>query len=152
MATKQEITDLALENFRKGYSCAQATLLAFSQITGLDEKTASLISSAFGGGMGRTKGKCGVLSASFMVLGMAEGPAKPEESEKKAALYQRVRYLNKMAEEQFGVVNCHELLTKYPDGDEPRLSPYNKNICVRFMTYTVGSLYDMLCSADKNNG
>ena len=42
---------LAKEYFMKGYNCSQAVLLAFSDKTGLDEKTAAKLASSFGGGM-----------------------------------------------------------------------------------------------------
>ena len=41
--------------FCEGYNCAQAVLLAFGDITGLDEKTAAMLSSSFGGGLGRMR-------------------------------------------------------------------------------------------------
>lgn len=141
---KQETIDAALEYLRKGYNCSQAVMLAFKETTGLDDKTAALVSSSFGGGMGRTKGRCGALSASYMVLGMSGGYASPSEEERKSALYKQVRELTKKEEDVFKVLNCNELLVNYPDGDEPRLLPGRKNICVKFVTATVGDLYDML--------
>lgn len=42
----------ARENFLKGYNCAQAVFVAFSDVTDLSEEKAFLISSSFGGGMG----------------------------------------------------------------------------------------------------
>ena len=44
---------LAEENFRKGYNCAQSVLLAFGDVTGLDDRTAAMLTSSFGGGLGR---------------------------------------------------------------------------------------------------
>ena len=38
---------LAKEYFLKGYNCSQAVLLAFSDLTGLDEKTAMMMASSF---------------------------------------------------------------------------------------------------------
>ena len=40
------------ELFLSGCNCAQAVFLAFTDVTGLDTKTAAKISSSFGGGMG----------------------------------------------------------------------------------------------------
>ena len=42
-----------MQNFKNGYNCAQAVLLAFSDELEIDEKTLALISSSFGGGMGK---------------------------------------------------------------------------------------------------
>ena len=47
--------DKAKELFEQGYNCAQAVLLAFEDVTGLDTETAAKLSSSFGGGMGRMR-------------------------------------------------------------------------------------------------
>ena len=39
--------ELAKEYFLKGYNCSQAVLLAFSDLTKLDEKTAMMMASSF---------------------------------------------------------------------------------------------------------
>ena len=41
------------ELFLSGANCSQAVILAFNDLTGLDDRTALRISSAFGGGIGR---------------------------------------------------------------------------------------------------
>ncbi|MBQ8236107.1 MAG: C_GCAxxG_C_C family protein, partial [Clostridia bacterium] len=64
---------LAEEKFLKGYTCAQAVLCAFGDLTGLDEQTALALSASFGGGMGRMRPVCGALSGAFMVLGLLYG-------------------------------------------------------------------------------
>ena len=61
---------LAGELFRKGCNCSQAVVLAFSDVTGLDERTALAVSSSFGGGMGRLREVCGAVSGAFMVAGL----------------------------------------------------------------------------------
>ena len=44
--------------FMEGYNCSQAVLLSYSDITGLDDKTAAMLASGFGGGMGRMRKDC----------------------------------------------------------------------------------------------
>ena len=55
--------------FTEGYNCSQAVLLSYSDITGLDDKTAAMLASGFGGGMGRMREVCGAVSGMFIVLG-----------------------------------------------------------------------------------
>ena len=50
---------IAEENFLKGYNCTQAVVLAFSDLHGMEEKTAAKLSSSFGGGMGRLREEIG---------------------------------------------------------------------------------------------
>lgn len=73
--TKSETIDKALSYFDEGYACSQSVLLAFTERFELDERTAKLISSTFGGGIGRLRQTCGAVTGGFMVLGMAFGNA-----------------------------------------------------------------------------
>ena len=55
--TKQEAIDKAINLFDEGFACSQSVLLAFAGQFKLDETAAKLISSTFGGGMGRLRQK-----------------------------------------------------------------------------------------------
>lgn len=83
----------ARELFHNGYNCAQSVFVAFTDVTGMDEKTAARISSAFGGGMGRLREVCGALTAAFMVLGIMCGYDIPGDDVGKSALYRKVQEL-----------------------------------------------------------
>ena len=58
----------ARELFKSGYNCAQAVVLAFEDVTGIDNTMATKLSSSFGGGMGRLREVCGAVSGMFFVL------------------------------------------------------------------------------------
>lgn len=45
--------------FLEGYNCAQAVVIAFEDLHGLDRETAAKLSSSFGGGMARLREVCG---------------------------------------------------------------------------------------------
>ena len=83
----------AMQNFKNGYNCAQAVLLAFSARLATDEKTLALISSSFGGGMGRMREVCGAVSGMFMVAGLKYGYSDPSAKQEKAELYALVQNL-----------------------------------------------------------
>ena len=104
---------LAKEYFMKGYNCSQAVLLAFSDRTGLDEKTAAKIASSFGGGMGRMREVCGAFSGMLLVFGFLHGYVATSETAKedKKIQYERVQELAKRFREEFGSIICRELLT-----------------------------------------
>ena len=104
---------LAKEYFMKGYNCSQAVLLAFSDKTGLDEKTAAKLASSFGGGMGRMREVCGAFSGMLLVFGMLHGYIATDETAKedKKTQYERVQELAKRFREEFGSIICRELLT-----------------------------------------
>ena len=101
---------LAEENFRKGYNCAQSVLLAFGDVTGLDDRTAAMLTSSFGGGLGRLRELCGTVSGAAMVLGLVQGYADPDDPEAKTAHYHRVQEFARRFREKNGSIICRELL------------------------------------------
>lgn len=62
--------ELAESNFVAGYSCAQAVVKAFADVTGFDGEAAMRLCSSFGGGMGRLREVCGAVSGMFIVEGL----------------------------------------------------------------------------------
>ena len=101
---------LADQNFRSGYNCAQSVVLAFFDVTGLDDKTAAMLTSSFGGGLGRMREVCGAVSGAAMVLGLVKGYADPEDREAKKAHYARVQEFARRFKDQNGSIICRELL------------------------------------------
>ncbi|MDR1613614.1 MAG: C-GCAxxG-C-C family protein [Planctomycetota bacterium] len=96
------------EKFRQGFNCAQATLCAFAVDAGLDEKTALLLGSSFGEGMGM-KDMCGALTGMFMAAGMFRGFSEPDQGRKRA--HQRsVREMAEAFRERYGALHCRDLL------------------------------------------
>ena len=109
--------EIAMNNFLKGCNCSQAIMLAFCDITGIDEKTALRLSSSFGGGMGRLREACGAFSGILMVAGILYGYDDVETPELKIAHYKRVQELAARFKEatrggnaEEGSVVCRELL------------------------------------------
>ncbi len=100
----------AMQLFNEGYNCAQAVFLTFSDLYEMDEKQALMLSSSFGGGMGRLREVCGTVSGMFMVCGMLYGYDDPKEFEGKKELYQRIQKLAKEFEEYNGSIICRTLL------------------------------------------
>lgn len=124
--------ELARQNFTEGCNCAQAVLLAFSDLTGMDEQTAKRLASSFGGGMGRLREVCGAVSAMFMVAGLLYGSDEPTDKEAKAADYARIQALAASFREKNGSILCRELLDKAdtaPKPDARTAEYYQKRPC-----------------------
>ena len=83
----------AAESFLSGYNCAQAVMVAFCDVTGLEEKAAAKMISPFGGGMGRMREVCGAVSGMFMVLGVLYGYDENDTDVQKKQLYKDVQAL-----------------------------------------------------------
>lgn len=109
----------AYDYFMQGYNCCQAVVLAYSDLTGLNDETASLIASGFGGGIGRTRSVCGTVSGMVMVANMLRGYSDPKDSVGKKETYQMIQYLLNKFKEQNGSIICAELLGLKPTESTP---------------------------------
>ena len=134
----------AAELFLGGYNCAQAVLVAFSDLTGLDEKFSAKMASSFGGGMGRMREVCGAVSGMLMVAGLLYGYETPGDDVSKKAHYIRVQYLAGRFREEVGSIVCRDILKNPPS--DPNPSPrtaeyYAKRPCAR-MVLLAGTILD----------
>ncbi len=142
--TKQGAIDKAQTLFDEGYACSQAVLLTFASQFNLDEKTAKLIASTFGGGMGRLRQKCGAVTGGFMVLGLKYGNENPKDMETKLTAYKKVRNLNHLIEEIHGTTNCGEILKKFATEADIAERKHHKIICRRVVGDVTEQLYDLI--------
>ena len=108
------------ELFLSGSNCAQAVVLAFSDLTGLDTKTAAKISAPFGGGMGRMREVCGAVSGMLMVLGILYGyDDTVKDDAQKREHYKAVQELAGKFREEVGSIICREILKNPPSDPNP---------------------------------
>ena len=120
----------AEELFLNGCSCSQAVLLAFGDLTGLDDSTAKKLSSPFGGGIGRLREVCGAVSGMFMVLGLLYGYDDPGEKDaNKKELYKQVQALAGEFSAQNASIICRDILKNPPTdpNPSPRTEEYYKH-------------------------
>ena len=103
-------SEKAVALFKQGYNCSQAVYLAFCDVTGMDEKTALMLSSSFGGGMGRMREVCGAVSGMFMVAGQLYGYSDPNDRNAKAEHYALIQRMAAKFREKNGSIICRELL------------------------------------------
>jgi C_GCAxxG_C_C family probable redox protein len=99
----------AIAWFRLGYNCAQAVMAAFSGSLGIDERTARMMASGFGGGMGREQLTCGALSGAVMVVGcrFCDGD---DVTGCKERVYEKTREVVQRFREQHGSTACRDLI------------------------------------------
>ena len=107
MAGKKTIEALTLH--KKGFNCAQAVLLPFSEELGLDRKTAMAIAEGFGAGMGGCKLTCGALSAAIMIAGMKNSSRDLMLPNSKTSTYALCREINEAFEKEIGSCICGEI-------------------------------------------
>ena len=137
----------AAELFLGGYNCAQAVLVAFSDLTGLDDGFSTKFASSFGGGMGRMREVCGAVSGMLMVAGLLYGYDTPGDDDIKKAHYARVQYLAGRFREEVGSIVCREILKNPPS--DPNPSPrtaeyYAQRPCARMVLLAAQILDDYI--------
>ena len=119
--------DKAKALFESGYNCAQATLIAFTDITGLSEETSAMIASGFGGGMGRMREVCGAVSGMMLVLNMKFGNTSITDKDAKDGHYALVQKYIRMFQEETGSIVCRELLGLPGKQSDPPVSEARTN-------------------------
>lgn len=97
--------------FYEGYNCAQSVLLAFEDKTGIETKTAAMLASSFGGGLGRMREICGAVSGAAMVLGIVKGYSDPGDRDAKKAHYKLIQDFCARFKKYNGSIVCRELLS-----------------------------------------
>ena len=148
MISKSDTISSAQSYFDEGYACSQSVVLAFAERFNVDERTAKLVSSTFGGGMGRLRKTCGAVTGGFMILGLAYGNEQPKDMETKLFAYQKVRELHHQVEEIYGTANCKELLQKHATEAQVEDRKHHKIICRKVVGDVCGLLYTMI---EQNN-
>lgn len=131
-----ERVEIAKENFKKGYNCAQSVVAAYADLFGADADMAVRLAEGFGGGMGRMRGVCGAVTAMYMLAGLKYSKAVPKDTDTRELIYKTVRRLTEEFERKNTTVVCAELLGENKPNDnsakpEARTqSYYKKRPCI----------------------
>ncbi len=131
-------SEKAVELFKDGYNCSQAVLGAFAEDLGMDFETAVILSSSFGGGMGRMREVCGAVSAMFMAAGIKYGYSDPKDTEAKKVHYKLIQELSDKFKEKNRFIICRQLLglegnDNNPSPSERTTEYYKKRPCVELV-------------------
>lgn len=106
----EERTQKAIDFFEQGYNCSQSVLMAYANLYGIDQETATKFASSFGGGMGRLREVCGAVSGMFMVLGLHYPATDVTDKKAKIINYEAVQRTAKEFKEELGSYICADLL------------------------------------------
>ena len=146
--TKREIGE---NYFKQGYNCSQSVVLTFIDEIGLDKEKALMISSSFGGGMGRQREVCGAVSGMLIVLGAIKGYYKVDNHTEKAEYYALIQNLCNKFKEINGSIVCRELLglsaPSNPTPEKRTDAYYKKRPCASL----VGDAVEILEEYLENN-
>ena len=142
----------AIDLFNSGYNCAQSIVGAFSDVLGLSLTQAVKLASSFGGGLSRMREVCGTVSGMAIIIGILYGYSEPTDFNGKKWQYSLVQSLANEFKNQYGTVNCRELLGELGKDSTPDPTPrtpeyYCKRPCGRFI-YTMAEIVDR-CIAEN---
>ena len=138
----------AKEYFKSGYNCSQAVAMAFSDLIGMDEKTAAKLMSGFGGGVGRMREVCGSVLGSSFVMSALYGYDDAGDREGRAKIYSDIQSLSGKFKEENGSIICRELLGLSPmPGNE---APRKKRPCADLVYISARNLEDYINSHPQN--
>ena len=136
----KDYAQLAHQNFKRGYNCAQAVACAFSEELNLEDAQIARLVSSFGGGMGKLRQVCGAVSGALFVLGALKGYSDPAATDEKAAHYARVQAFARRFKAEHETIVCRELLKgvslqkEHTPAPEARTDDYYRvRPCVRFV-------------------
>jgi len=145
--TKEARVERARAFFRQGYNCCQSVVLAFDDVTGLDEKTVATITAGFGGGIGRLREVCGCVSGMTAVAGFIcpyNDTSRPQDKKSNYQLVQKLAYGFKNIN---GSIICGDLLgtgraaqSPVPEARTPQY--YQKRPCEELVGIAAGLLSD----------
>jgi C_GCAxxG_C_C family probable redox protein len=134
--------------FKEGFNCSQAIIASYSDLFGLDRKTALRISAGFGGGMGRMGGTCGAVTGSFMVIGLKHGAVSPKDKDAKEKTHRLVREFVERFRARNGSISCKDLLgcdISLPEGEKfAKENNFHKTLCPKFVRDAAEILEDLM--------
>lgn len=96
--------------FMQGANCAQAVCGAFAEDCGISEAQAFIVSSGFGGGVGRLREVCGAVSGMVLVINMIYGSGEVGDKSVKDGHYARIQTVADAFKKACGTIVCRELL------------------------------------------
>jgi C_GCAxxG_C_C family probable redox protein len=128
----------AVELFNSGASCSQSIVTAYADMFGINAETAMRLSCGFGGGVGRMREVCGVISGMAMLAGLKLGSTSPDDTEGKKRTYETIQKMADEYKKRFGSIICRDLLASLKPGTEPKPSPrtetyYKERPCAKFV-------------------
>jgi C_GCAxxG_C_C family probable redox protein len=139
---------IVIKAFHEDKNCAQSVLLGFADRFQIQEDHALSIAAGFGAGMGRLQRTCGVVSGSYMVIGLYSGTKSIYNAERKEIAYSMIRDFTKRFEDVHGTSACADLLhcdLNTIEGQAKFESSHLKeNVCEKCIQHSLDILDDLM--------
>ena len=137
----QERVERAQNYFNAGYNCAQAVVMAFDDVMGLNTEELARLTAPFGGGMGRMREVCGTVSGMAFLAGAIKPSADPSNLDERKENYALVQKFAQEFRDENGDIVCRRLLglepiaerTETPMPSARTAEYYRKRPCVEYV-------------------
>lgn len=107
--SNEQISQLAVSGFAKGYNCAESLVMALKQQLKKDDLPIN-IATPFGAGLGGRRDLCGILTAGTMIIGLVYGRKDPANTEQKTKAYKAAGAYYRWFKQNFGAVMCRDIV------------------------------------------
>lgn len=152
----EERVERARGYFLEGYNCAQAVVMAFDDVMGMDVSELARLAAPFGGGMGRMREVCGTVSGMAMVAGAIEPSTDPKNMSQRQANYALVQSFANSFRQENGDIVCRRLLglepmverAETPMPSERTSEYYKKRPCVEYVGCAARIVAETLAARD----
>lgn len=143
MMEKMNHADQAVAYYGNNFNCSQGVFTAYATEMGMDEKTALMLGTNFGGGA--RKGElCGAVAGALMVLGLRCGHYDSQDIESKQRAYAiSEEFMNRFIQKNGSVV-CRNLLGYDLSKEEDMQVIREKNLFRTFCLEMVRSAAEIL--------
>jgi C_GCAxxG_C_C family probable redox protein len=145
--------ELAINEFKSGYNCAQSVVSAFCDDLKMDKALALRMSTGFGSGMGRLQGTCGAVTGAFMVIGVSVCNKNENNADRKAKAIEIIQAFNEKFTALHNTTDCRDLLgcnLNTPEGHAYFIdNNLRDKICCKCISDSVDILTDLI-NSNKN--
>ena len=144
----QNAEKYALEEFAKGFNCAEAVLLGLCRALGKTSTGLSAVATGLGAGVGWGGEICGALTGAAMAIGLDGGRTAPEDGQTKTAVYEKTALLLEAFAEKFGTLRCAGLTgcdMRTPEGREKaKAKNLHGQVCPAFVGFAAKNAFNLL--------
>jgi len=139
---------VAVEQFDRGYSCAEAMLLALAPDGSVEPQRAG---AGFGGGIARRGLTCGCLTGCAAAAGLRLGRTSPNDKEGKELVYRVVNGVFRRFEEEFGTLECRRLtgLDFNVENPQEELDRVHAEVCTKLVRFVADAALTELATVEK---
>lgn len=137
----KKIEEKAIHSFYNGMNCAQSVLTAYAEYFKFDANMALAVTNGFGGGMGKMQKTCGVVTGSFMALGIYNSNKHQNNLDARNATNKMIQQFTVDFIALHGSLDCKAILNcdfKTEEGEKQFVdSDMKKNICSKCISNSI---------------